>query len=82
MVAADVEAVRRERDFYKQQMEYFRQQYNAQMSRMPSAAGVPSDGRPPMARVSILYICVRLRQVLLYHMYMCLHEARNSFICL
>lgn len=52
MVTADVEAVRRERDFYKQQMEYFRQQYNAQMPRMPSAAGVPSDGRPPMVRVS------------------------------
>ncbi|XP_042874854.1 golgin subfamily A member 4-like isoform X2 [Penaeus japonicus] len=50
--AADVDAVRRERDFYKQQMEYFRQQYNAQMSRMPSASGIPSDGRPAMARGS------------------------------
>ncbi|XP_042218516.1 centrosomal protein of 135 kDa-like isoform X2 [Homarus americanus] len=39
--AVDVETVRRERDFFKQQMEYFRQQLNLQLSRGAPTAAAP-----------------------------------------
>lgn len=60
--AADLDSIRRERDFFKQQMEYFRQQLNVQLSRPPAAAtGFESDRplRPPLTRVMgcvLLYI--------------------------
>ncbi|KAK7083847.1 hypothetical protein SK128_028622, partial [Halocaridina rubra] len=54
--AIDVETIRRERDFFKQQMEYFRTQYNTVLSRPPppsTARSVDADkSRPPLTRTS------------------------------
>ncbi|XP_068231559.1 centrosomal protein of 135 kDa-like [Palaemon carinicauda] len=55
--AVDVETIRRERDFFKQQMEYFRQQYNTQLTRAPPLSATRSmdqdrGPRPPLTRTS------------------------------
>ncbi|XP_066943148.1 centrosomal protein of 135 kDa-like isoform X1 [Macrobrachium rosenbergii] len=55
--AVDVETIRRERDFFKQQMEYFRQQYNNQLTRAPPLSATRSmdqdrGPRPPLTRTS------------------------------
>ena len=52
-----MESIRRERDFFKQQMEYFRQQFNAQLARAPPLSATKSmdqdkGPRPPLTRVS------------------------------
>ncbi|XP_071548097.1 uncharacterized protein [Panulirus ornatus] len=54
--AVDLESIRRERDFFKQQMEYFRMQLNVQLSRGPPATAGAFDAeraqRPPLTRGS------------------------------
>nr|XP_045584865.1 centrosomal protein of 135 kDa-like isoform X2 [Procambarus clarkii] len=52
----DLETIRRERDFFKQQMEYFRQQLNLQLARgpVPAAGTIDIDHpqRSPLTRAS------------------------------